>query len=115
MRPPAVVSALVVLVVTVCTATGCSGDDVFPRDQFVREVTKGGVDKSVAECTYDNIKSDKAIMADLVKADGPNDNISAKTDEKMSRVIARCLLSVDADTTTTTKKPSRTTTTAKKR
>ena len=115
MRIPAVAVALVALTFPLAA---CSGDDEFPRAEFVTQVTKGGVDKAVAECTYDNIKSDKAIMADLVKADGPNDNISARTDEKMSRVVARCLLAVDAErsATTTTEKPKagKTTTTEKK-
>jgi hypothetical protein len=110
MRPPVPVA----LAVSACLVlVGCGGDEIFPRGEFVSQVTARGVTKSVAECTYDKIVKDDAVMEDIRKADGPNDNISSRTDEKMSHVIAECILA--ADKPSTTKKPTTTTTVKKKR
>lgn len=99
-------------------ATGCGGDETFPRAEFVKQVQANGVTKPVAECTYDRIESDDAIMQELIRADGPNPKISEEISEKMSKVLARCLLAVedgasttDPKTTETTTKPKSTTTT----
>jgi len=100
---------LIAMVSFVCAAAlltgGCGGDDIFPKAEFVEQVTANGVTEPVATCTYDRMKADKAVMDDIVKADGPNSKISAKTDEKLSRIIAQCLLAAQNDrndTTTTT-------------
>ena len=101
---------LLPMVSFVCAAAlltgGCGGDDVFPKAEFVEQVTANGVSEPVADCTYDRMKSDTAVMDDIVKADGPNSKISAATDEKLSRIIAQCLLAAqnegDDSTTETT-------------
>ena len=96
-------------------AGACGGEDTFPRDEFVRQVTAGGVTKDVANCTYDGIRKDKKVMADLIKADGPTDEISVTTDQTLSKVIARCLLESDTTGDSTSKDTEKSTTTTEKR
>jgi len=93
-----------VVACTVLAAPACGGSDAFPKDEFVKQVTAGGVTRPIAVCTYDNIKSDQTIMDDLKRAGGPNDNVTSKTADRLAHVIATCLVGTDATTTTTTKK-----------
>lgn len=126
MRKPLV--ALLTLASLTVTVTACGGDDdVFPRDEYVRLVTEEGVTKPVAECAYDSFKDDKKIMAELIRTDGPNDNVSDAVAADMSNALARCIIAAEdaknpPKTTTTSKprstttvKPNATTTTTKRR
>lgn len=107
MRPlPAFRLALVGLAAALPLAS-CGGDDLFPRDEFVAQTTANGITKPVAECAYDQIKSNRDIMKELNRTGGPNPDISEKVSDKLSTILARCLLAEEGDpsvTTTTTKK-----------
>ena len=64
-------------VAAILFTTGCGGDDdSFPEDEFVKQVTANGVTEDVARCTYDGIRDDADIMAELRRTGGPNDQIS---------------------------------------
>lgn len=88
--------------------TACGGDDVFPRDEFVRQVQANGVTAPVAECTYDRVESNDLIMRELIRADGPNPKISEAASDQLSKILARCLLAAEdgkgPDSPTTTRK-----------
>lgn len=94
---------------------GCSGDDVFPRDEFIKQTVANGIKKPVAECAYDHIKGNKAIMAELNRTGGPNTEISEKVSGELSTILARCLLAAENDgaTTSPTTTAKRSTTTKK--
>lgn len=110
-RPLPLLFAAVLLLGGVATA--CGGDDAFPRDEFVEQTTASGVKKAVAECAYDEIVDDEAIMKELNRTGGPNPDISEKVSGQLSTILARCLLAAEDDgatasgrsTTTTTRKP----------
>ena len=62
MRPTSTATRRALLTIAtamVLAAPACGGDDVFPRDDFVRQVTANGVTREVAECTYDGIVDDR--------------------------------------------------------
>lgn len=111
MRPTSTATRRALLTIAtamVLAAPACGGDDVFPRDDFVRQVTANGVTREVAECTYDGIVDDRRIMDELNRTGGPNSEISAAVDERMSKVIARCFLEAEPD-----ESPRRSTTTTR--
>lgn len=114
MRPRLASPFLIVATATSLALSGCGDDDVFPRDEFVRQVMANGVKQPVAECAYDKIESNEVIMKELVRTDGPNSDISEKVSDELGPILARCLLAQEepppADTTTTTEKKSTTTT-----
>ena len=105
--------AVTALAMASLLASACSDDDPFPRDEFVEQVTgeRGGVTEEVANCTYDGIDGDAQIMEDLKRADGPNDKITANTDEKLSKIIARCLLDAEDGASETDENSTSSTTT----
>jgi len=117
-RPQRALRATLAVTLALVTATACGGDDLYPRDEFVEQTTANGVTRSVAECTYDQIKGNKAIMAELNRTGGPNPDISQKVDSQLSKILARCILAENEDppssTTTTTGKRSTTTTSEKR-
>ena len=73
-------------------ATACGGSDVFPRDEFVSKLQQSGVEQPVALCVYRAIEHDKVVMADVVRAGGPNDQITSASADKLKRIVARCIL-----------------------
>ena len=124
MRRPTSSSRLLLLALAAAlTASGCGGDEVFPREDFVKQVSANGLAAPVAECAYDQIKDNETIMKELVRTGGPNDSISEKVSGELTPILARCLVAYEDEksgtttTTPTTKKSSssdRTTTTRKK-
>lgn len=87
-----------ILITPVLLLSACGGDDdTFPKDEFVDMVTANGVTEEVATCTYDAIVDDADIMEDLKRAGGPTNEISSKSAERLSRVIAACLLGLEVD------------------
>lgn len=115
MRPnptPTRVAILTIALSAVLAVPACGGDDIFPRDEFVQQVTAKGVTREVADCTYDGIVDDQRIMDELNRTGGPNSEISAAVDERMSKVIARCLLEAEpAEPSGSSESPRRSTTT----
>ena len=80
-------------------APACSEDDVFPRDEFVSKLVESGVEAPVGECVYSAIKRDTAVQKDLVRAGGPNEDITNKSANKLKRIVAKCILDANGDTT----------------
>ena len=102
MRPQLALRSLVIGVTATLALTACGGDDVFPRDEFVQQTVARGIKKPVAECTYDQIRSNTTIMKELNRAGGPNSNISEKVSDQLGTILARCLLAEEDQGTTTT-------------
>lgn len=86
-----------VIVAALGLGAGCGGDDVFPEEEFVTKLVEQGIERPVGECVYSAIEKDRAVMADVVRAGGPDDDITDKTANKMSRILARCLLGANSD------------------
>jgi len=87
------------------------GNDTPSRDDFVaqiRRITNPPVDRALAECAYDNLKNNQRLL----RLATTNSTIPAKDDSELSRILARCILTVGS-TTTAGKKSSRTTSTTK--
>lgn len=93
--------------VLLLTGSAC-GEDELDRSEFISQVTdkQGGLDRPLANCVYDAMRRDDELLADLRDHGGWSDEISVDSDEKMQRIMARCILAEDeggsASTTTTT-------------
>ena len=100
-------ASLTLGLLSILGTAGC-GDEPFVRADFVRQVTKpdGGLDKDVANCVYDLMADDAVLVADIGEHGGWSDDISAKSDTKLQKIVARCLLAADqadeSGSTTTT-------------
>ncbi|MEZ5322993.1 MAG: hypothetical protein R2698_13150 [Microthrixaceae bacterium] len=81
------------LVTAVAVSLGaCGGTPTFDRSEFVKEMVARGVKPSLANCAYDGIARDEKVQADLVEAGGPTKRIPEATSDKLSRVMADCII-----------------------
>ena len=86
-----------------------------------------GISKSVATCVYAQVKGDAKVMQDIVDANGPTDDVSTKTSNKLAGFLADCIgkeaekesaatstttTSVADETSSPTDEPTSTTTTS---
>jgi hypothetical protein len=102
--------AIVLLAVSMLGLTAC-GSDTPSRDDFVasiRRITNPPVDRALAGCAYDNLKGNERLL----KLATTDSTIPAKDDSELSKILARCILTVGS-TTTTGKPTSKTTSTTK--
>lgn len=99
-------SALVALVAL--GLTSCGADDqpaTISKQQFIQQISaldNAKVDPGVASCVYDNVKKDKAVMADLAAHGADSDKISQESSDKLGRLLARCIRGAQGGSTTTT-------------
>lgn len=111
MRPLPAFRLLTCAALATLSVSACGGDDLFPRDEFVEQTMASGITQPVAECAYDRIKTNTAIMKELNRTGGPNPDISEKVSAELSTILARCLLAAeDAESATTTTDKTSTTT-----
>jgi hypothetical protein len=88
-------------------AAGC-GSDTPSREDFVaqiRRITNPPVDKDLAECAYDSLKGNERLL----KLATTNSTIPAQDDSELSKILAKCILTVDSTTTTPKSKTTSTT------
>ncbi len=92
------------LVMSVAPACGDDAVPVITKQQFTDQIKdlQPGVDPAVGSCVYDNVKQDRDAMADLSRYGAVSNKISQATDEKLQRLLARCIRGAEAATSTTT-------------
>jgi hypothetical protein len=94
------------LALSVAAMTSC-GDDVPSKADFttqIGKVTGGRVTPELAGCVYDRLQKDQPAL--LRRAIATPD-LSHAEEDKMSKLLAQCIL--DRDSTTTTKRTTTTT------
>lgn len=107
--------------------TACGTEETFPEAEFVKALEAPGISKSVATCVYAQVKGDAKVMQDIVDANGPTDDVSTKTSNKLAGFLADCIgkeaekesavtstttTSVADETSSPTDEPTSTTTTS---
>lgn len=107
--------------------TACGTEETFPEAEFVKALEAPGISKSVAACVYAQVKGDAKVMQDIVDANGPTDDVSTKTSNKLAGFLADCIgkeaekesaatstttTSVADETSSPTDEPTSTTTTS---
>ena len=83
-----------VFAAALCLAgSGCSDDETISKQAFVDQLKAQTppIDPGIASCVYDNVKSDRDVMADLTKYGAGSDRISQSSDDKLQRLLARCI------------------------
>jgi hypothetical protein len=71
--------------------TACGTEETFPEAEFVKALEAPGISKSVATCVYAQVKGDAKVMQDIVDANGPTDDVSTKTSNKLAGFLADCI------------------------
>jgi hypothetical protein len=96
------IAVAIVIAVSMVALAGC-GSDTPSRSDFItqiRRITNPPVDKALAGCAYDKLRGNERLL----KLATTNSTIPAKDDSELSRILARCILTVGSTTTTTPKK-----------
>jgi hypothetical protein len=112
-KPISTVAIVILLGVSTIGVVACGSDTPSKADfvSQIRGITNPPVDKALAECAYDKLKGNERLL----KLATTNSTIPAKDDSELSKILARCILTVGSTTTESHSKTTSTTKSSKKK